>query len=185
MQLSLEEAKNQFGKVDVVLLTVNKTELEAVKHKFVPSAVVVLTGALHATFGAFQNNSLCVVLVKTRMGGYPQNTAVSTIAKELQPYAIISVGVGWGNKKLVVEELGGGLTDVMVSKKILDFSNDYKVGDVKVEVRCLAEASDLLVSHFHGILDSDQWTFDRRYRCWPKHGFNLLTWFIKHKCALK
>lgn len=149
------------GAVDVVLLVSNEAEFDAVSDKFlVPSeqrATAILEPGYHVYFGKV--GQLVCVVVNSEMGCHSQSTLVGVVVKNLKPKAIISVGVGWGNKALV-EQKGGQLTDVMVSSKVLECSNQETLGGL--ELRDQAPASDLLLNHFSGLVNSGGWKFHGR-----------------------
>lgn len=164
-QVSLETALTQFGgAVDVVLLVVNEAEFAAVSEKFLvlsqQRATAILEAGYYAYFGKVGQLSF-VVVKASNMGGYPQNVIVNIVVKNLKPKVIISVGVGWGHKALV-EEKGGALADVMVSKTVLDCANNFKETPEKLELRDSAPASDFLVNYFSGLVNSGHWKFNGR-----------------------
>lgn len=163
---SIQEEYSQ--PIDVVLLTVNDEELKAVLQKFCsdesaqPKLFLAESGLIvyFAKVGR-ANDPLTVGIIQTEMGSFGQADAVEAAISSLKPRAIISIGVGWGNKKLLGRK-GGNLGDVMVSEYIAEFgANNAKVGESNIfhSRSEMPRASKLLCSRVKSA--SLHWDFKR------------------------
>lgn len=162
---SLEEARKIFcrnGRIDVVLLTVNAEELKAVLKKFCldtkADAYEVLEGTLGMYFVKVGHDELGVAVLHQEMGGAQQQAVVTDIVALLHPAAVISVGVGWGNKWK-----GGDFGDVMVAKSIVDFSDNAKwdENDAFYPRNDIPWAGGILYNRFATLAVEDRWDFTR------------------------
>lgn len=159
------------GRLDVLLITVNPKELNAAIQKFCVGSKVIHKaniGLLTVYFGLVGKDNLTFGIVKqTDMGPFGQQTVVNE-ARKLNPCAIISMGVGWGNKgKLqsatTPKSERGELGDVMVASTIVEFAADAKIYENgKIKSRSSKPSTGKrLFARFTDSAMPGQWRFPR------------------------
>lgn len=103
-----------------------------------------------------------VGIVQSDMGAYSQLEVVNTVIGVLQPRVVISIGVGWGNPFAIRGPKDPRFGDVMVSKTLLDFTNNARKGkDGRFVSRSEVPGADgLLVSRFRDAGQLRNWRFE-------------------------
>lgn len=109
-------------------------------------------------------DKLGLAVIKQKMGGYHMANVVTDISKILRPRAIISVGVGWGNKqRLMAKNSNADFGDVMVSECVAEFTIDTKITqEGHLETRShIPAAGTLLFNRFSSLAAPGRWEFCR------------------------
>lgn len=122
------------------------------------------TVCLGPRLGNGQNPLSVGIIKQPKMGAFNQHKVVTAVCDKLNPLAIISIGVGWGNKQKLGKTAKEG--DVMVSEMIVDFTDNAKVekGWTMKNRSPTASASSLLFERFHSAGLPGKWNSFIRYR---------------------
>lgn len=155
------------GRLDILLLTVNQEEFKAAIQRFcILSGSGILkanVGQLTVYFGRVgQGDNLSFGIVnQAEMGPFPQFNVVTEAIEKLKPRAIVSVGVGWGNKGN--DESTAAEGDVMVSQYLAEFTNNTKIypDNVYHSRSEMPPAGKLVFARFQDLSQPGQWVFTR------------------------
>lgn len=165
--------------LDFILIAVNEQELMAAVHRFCVMPLKPGPSVPHYKKVTLSKTNLTVflgrcgpstkpvqvgILHQPEIGAAGQWRAVSSAVKILNPHAVISVGVGWGNPgRLLRDPKPAFYGDVMVSEMLVDFSDNAKMGSdgFFVPRNESPSAAKALVALFSSAGLPGQWMFSR------------------------
>lgn len=116
--------------------------------------------------GTTESHLTVGIVPQSQMGAFGQFALASQTIKETRPRAIISLGVCWGNPKLLTERAAAFFGDVVVSEAVVQFSLNTRLDSVLGNdglglSGSLLKPSELLIARFRDMSLPGQWKFLR------------------------